>query len=146
MKFMFLKCIANTKNWWYRYQLLNQNSLLSGKGQENRSIYFIKLYVQRDSVYELNGENIESGGVIFITIYSGIIHTPQFSDFIEILWYYDADAVNRTGVGSIICFTLTGKWTWHYYYVRNLENSINCLNPIKAIIYPVWQVQYFIWH
>lgn len=83
--------------------------MLSGKGQENRSIYFIKLYVQRGSVYELNGENIESGGVIFITIYSGIIHTPQFSDFIEILWYYDADAVNCTGVGGIICVTLTGK-------------------------------------
>lgn len=79
------------------------------EGQENWSIYFIKLYVQRDSVYELNGENTESGGVIFIRIYSGIIHTPQFSDFIEILWYCDADTVNCSGTGGIICFTLTGK-------------------------------------
>lgn len=69
----------------------------------------MKLYVQRDSVYELHGDTIESGGVIFITIYSGIIHTPQSSDFIEILWYCDADTVNRNGIGGVICFTLTGK-------------------------------------
>ena len=55
------------------------------------------------------GQLIESGGVIFITIYSGIIHTTQFSDFIEILWYYDADAVNYSGVGGIIVSPWLGK-------------------------------------
>lgn len=44
-------------------------------------------------------ERIESGGVIRIIIYSGIIHTAQFSDFIEILWNYDADTVDCGGVG-----------------------------------------------
>lgn len=39
---------------------------------------------------------IQSTGVIFITIYSKITHTPQFSDFIEILWDYMARAVNCT--------------------------------------------------